>query len=166
MNDEVRAGKKLLTVSTVEQLVQECLGAVHVLAIVGRCRSGKTWATKDWVANRTDVLEHVAYVDCKGIGFKGAGVVTFDGVERDLREGLYPKFALDGIDVVVVDEPCCNPVFVKALLSKTAPEAGASGHRLAILLVQDMRCLNELGLRPNQARCYSTAGLPIQFTNV
>lgn len=163
MSDELRAAKGLLTVSTVEQLVAECLDTVQVLTIVGNCRTGKTWATKDWVASRNNALEHVAYVDCTGIGFGRTGVVAFNGVERDLREKHYPRFALDGIDVVVVDEPHINPVFVRTLLSRTAPEVGAAAHRLVVLLVQQTRLLAELGLDAKHARCYSTAGLPIEF---
>lgn len=163
MSEELRTAKSLLAASTVDQLVAECLGTVQVLAIVGRCRTGKTWATKDWVASRSNALEHVAYVDCQGIGFGSTGVIAFDGVERDFREKTYPKFTLDGIDVVVVDEPHCNAEFVKALLSRTAPGVGAAAHRLVVLLVQDTRFLDELGLGAKHARCYSTAGLPIQF---
>ncbi|MYM92506.1 hypothetical protein [Duganella vulcania] len=163
MNDEVRARQGLMTVSLVEQLVTESLGAVPVLAIVGRCRSGKTWATTDWVKGRKDATEHVAYVDCKGIGFGTPGLLAFHGVERDLTAGHYPKFALDGVDIVVVDEPGCNPDFVQSLLSITSPQAGAAGHRLVILLLQSTHFLSELGLSPKMVRCYSTAGLPLQF---
>lgn len=163
MSDELRAAKSLLSVSTVDQLVAECLGTMQVLAIVGRCRTGKTWATKEWAASRKNALEHVAYVDCQGIGVGGPGIIAFDGVERDLREKTYPKFALDGIDVVVVDEPHCNPEFVKALLSRTVPGAGAAAHRLVMLLVQHTRFLDELALDVKYTRCYSTAGLPIEF---
>lgn len=163
MSDELRTAKSLLTVSTVDQLVAECLGTVQVLGIVGRCRTGKTWATKDWVASRNNALEHAAYVDCKGIGFGSTGVIAFNDVEHDFREKTYPKFVLDGIDVLVVDEPHCNPEFVKALLSRTAPGAGAAAHRLVVLLVQDTRFIDELGLNPKRTRCYSTVGLPIQF---
>jgi hypothetical protein len=163
MSDELRAAKGLLTVSTVDQLVTECLGKVQVLAIVGRCRTGKTWATKDWVASRNDDLEHVAYADCQGIGFGRAGVFAFDGVECDLREKHYPKFLLDGIDVVAVDEPHLNPVFVRELLSRTAPEAGAAAHRLVVLLLQQTVWLDRFELTAEHARCYSTAGLPLEI---
>lgn len=161
MNDAVRAQQNLLTVGTVDQLVTECIGVVQVMAIVGRCRSGKTWAARDWLNARQDKLQHGAYVDCKGIGFGRDGVVAFDGVERDLREGHYPRFALDGVDVVVVDEPRCDPELVKQLLTQTAPQAGTAGHQLVVLLLQDTLFIDELGLRPAQVRCYSVAGLPI-----
>jgi hypothetical protein len=163
MSDEIRAAKGLLTVSTVDHLVAECLGSVQALVIVGVCRSGKTWATMDWVASRSNQLEHVAYVDCRGIVFRGAGVVSFNGTERDLRENHYPRFALDGIDVVIVDEPQVNRGFVRSLLSHTSPVAGTAAHRLVVLLAQHMSWLEELGVDAKHVRCYSTAGLPMQF---
>lgn len=162
MSDEIRMARNLLTVATVDQLVAECLGVVQVLAIIGKCRSGKTWATKDWVAGRSNALEHVAYVDCQGIAFGRAGVVAFGGVESDLREKHYPRFALDGIDVVIVDEPQVNREFVRTLVSQTSPVAGSAAHRLIVLLSQDVYLFRELGLDPKHVRCYSTAGLPIQ----
>ncbi len=163
-NEEMRASKGWLTVSTVEQLVAECIGSVPVLCIVGRCRTGKTWATVDWIEGRNNDLEHAAYVDCKGIGFGGEGVVRFDGVERDVRKDHYPKFALDGIDIIVVDEPACNPALVKSLISQAAPDAGTTAHRLVVLLLQDVQHIEQFELREKQFRCYSTAGLPIRTT--
>lgn len=163
MSDEQRAAKGLLTTTTLARLVGECLGTAPVLAIVGNSRTGKTWATKDWVASRDNALEHVAYVDCKDMGFGLTGTVAFDGVESDLREKHYPRFALDGIDVVVVDEPGVNRELVRELLVRTAPKAGAAAHRLIVLLIQDTRVLNQVGIGARNARCYSTAGLPIML---
>jgi hypothetical protein len=165
MSDELRLARNLLTVSTVAKLVKKSLGAVHLLAIVGRCRAGKTWAMKDWIAGRNDPLEHVAYVDCRGIGLGGVGVIAFNESKRELPEKTYPKFALDGVDVVVVDEPHCNPELVKAVLSRTSPAVGASAHRLVVLLVQDTRFLFELGFDVKHTHCYDTEGLAIPLTD-
>lgn len=154
----------MLTTSTVGQLVKKSLGTARLLAIVGKCRSGKTWALKDWIAARHDMLEHVAYVDCRGIGLGGMGVIAFNGATFDLPENTNPKLALDGIDVVVVDEPHCNPQMVEAILSRTSPAAGASAHRLVLLLVQDTRFLAELSLDAKHMHCYSTEGMPIELT--
>lgn len=160
--EALRIEKGYLTVATVERLVAESLGAISVLAIVGRCRSGKTWAAKDWVAASDSNKNRAAYVDCKGIGFGSTGVVEFDGVSRDLPAGHYPEFSLQGVDIVVVDEPSCNKAFVQGLIRRTGPVA-AGAHRLTVLLIQHERHLVEFGLNQEIAKCYSTAGIPIRF---
>ncbi|MDO8729528.1 MAG: hypothetical protein Q7K26_06665 [bacterium] len=132
-----------------------------VLCIVGRCRTGKTWAVVDWVNARNNELENAAYMDCKGIGFGGDGVLHFNAVERDLSADHYPKLALDGIDIVVVDEPGCNPVLVEKLVDRAAPDHGKSAHRLIVLLIQNTDEIERFNLREKQFRSYSTAGLPL-----
>lgn len=157
-NDQTRASRGLLTAATVGQLVAECVGHVAVLCIVGSCRTGKSWATTDWIVSRNDDLEHAAYVDCLRIGSGDDGVLQFNGGESVIRKDHYPKLALDGADIVVVDEPCTNASFVRSLVSRTAPDAGTAAHRLIVLLLQDTRNIEQFGLKPKQYRCYTTEG--------
>jgi len=136
-NEVLRTERGLLTVSLIEQLVAKSLGEVHVLCVIARCRSGKTWAAKELVQERSDDLQTIAYVDCQRMVFGELGAIFFNGNKRDIRKDSYPKFDLDGIDIVVVDEPTCNIEFVKELIDKTTPELGAAAHRLTVLLLQD-----------------------------
>ena len=159
-NDELRASKGLLTTSVVHQLVTECIGNIPVLCIVGRCRTGKTWAITDWIASHTNSLEHIAYVDCQKIAFGNDAALKFADSEQAVRKGHYPKLALDGVDIVVVDEPRVNRAFVKTLISLTAPTAGTAAHRLVVLLLQAVHHVDEFEMNPKQYRCYTIAGLP------
>lgn len=157
-NEALRVSEGLMSVAVVKKTVAESIGVVPVLCIVGKTRSGKTWATTDWLAGRDDDLTHAAYIDCKGIAFGHDGVLKYSNVERNLSKNHYPKLSLDGIDIVVVDEPHANAAFVRKLIERTAPEAGAAAHRLVVLLLQDIRYIEELILDKKQTRFYSTDG--------
>lgn len=115
-----------MTVAVLDKLVLECLGVVPVLCIVGKARSGKTWAAEDWFAIRKDDNDLAGYLDCQGSGFGGPGSLKVGGVLRALRSDDYPKFALDGVDIVVVDEGQFRPGLVNKLIENTAPEAGTA----------------------------------------
>jgi hypothetical protein len=159
--EELRSARNLLTVALLNELVQECLGAVPVLAMLGRARSGKTWAAVDWLATRRDDKEHAALLDCKGGVFGKPAIFEFGGVKRDVAIGHYPKFALDGLDVVIVDDAPCNPKLVDELIEKTAPDAGTAAHRLIILFAQRPDELQLFDFGQKQFMTYSTNGLPI-----
>lgn len=160
-HEEMRAAGKLLTVAVLNELVRECLGVVPVLCIVGKARSGKTWAAEDWFATRKDDKEHAAFFDCRGGIFGKPATLEFSGVKQDVSIGHYPKFALDGIDVVIVDDAPRNPGLVNELIEKTAPDAGTAAHRLIILLVQRLDELQLFDFGQKQFMTYSTAGVPI-----
>jgi len=140
----------------VSRLVEDCLGNVPVLCIVGRCRTGKSWAARDWIASRNDSLENVAYLDCQRIAFGDNGVLYFNFGAITVRKDQYPKLALDGIDIVVVDEAYVNAGLVRALIELTAQTTGTTAHRLVVLLLQEFRHIELFGLQPKQYRCYST----------
>jgi len=139
-NGAMLTARRLLTPAVVDRLVNECIGAVPVIGIVGRCPTGKTQAAVAWVAGRA---------------------LHFAGIEQDVRPGHYPSFALDGIDIVVVDEPALNAAFVRALTARTAPDAGTAAHRLVVLLLPDLEAASLFGFRPGQFRPYTIAGQPI-----
>lgn len=160
-HEEMRAAMKLLTVAVLNDLVQSCLGVVPVLCIVGRARSGKTWAAEDWFATRNDDRDLAAYLDCQGSGFRGPGSLSVAGAVRALRSDEYPKFALDGVDIIIVDEGQFRPVLVNTLIENTAPDAGTAAHRLVVLLVQNLEQVALFDFGKQQFMTYSTAGLPI-----
>ena len=160
-HEEMRLERNLLTVAALNDLVQGCLGVVPVLCVVGRARSGKSWAAEDWFALRQDDKEHAAFLDCRGSIFGKPATLEFGGVKDELRIGHYPKFALDGIDVVIVDDAPSNPKLVNELVEKTDPDAGTAAHRLIILLLQRLDELQLFDFGQKQFMTYSTAGIPI-----
>ena len=160
-HEEIRSARKLLTVATLDELVRECLGVVPVLCLVGKARAGKTWAAEGWFATRKDDKEHAAFLDCRGGIFGKPATLEFSGAKHDVRMSHYPKFALDGIDVVIVDDAPRNPRLVNELIEKAAPDAGTAAHRLIILLVQRLDELQLFDFGQKQFMTYSTAGVPI-----
>jgi hypothetical protein len=159
-HEEMRSARNLLTVALLNRLIQKCLGVVPVLAIVGRVRSGKTWAAVDWLATRQDDKEHAALLDCRGAVFGKPAIFEFGGVKRDVAIGHYPKLAFDGIDVVIVDDAPRNPQLVNELIEKTAPDAGTAAHRLIILFAQHPNELQLFDFGHKQFMTYSTTGQP------
>lgn len=160
-NEEMRSARNLLTVAVLDKLVHECLGVVPVLCIVGKARSGKTWAAEDWFTTRDSGSDLAGYLDCKGTGFGGPGSLRVGGVLRALRSDDYPKFALDGVDIVIVDEGQFRPVMVNKLIENTAPEAGTAAHRLVVLLVQNLEHVALFDFGKKRFMTYNTAGVPI-----
>lgn len=160
-HEEMRSARNLLTVAALGKLVQECIGVVPVLCIVGKARSGKTWAAEDWFATRQDDKEPAAFLNCRGGIFGKPVTLEFGSVKRDISIGHYPKFALDGVDVVIVDDAPRNPKLVNELIEKTNPDAGTAAHRLIILLVQRLDELQLFDFGQQQFMTYSTAGIPI-----
>ena len=160
-HEEMRSARNLLTVATLNDLVHSCIGMVSVLCVVGRARSGKTWAAEDWFATRNDDNDLAGYLDCQGSGFGGPGSLKVGSVVRALRNDEYPKFALDGVDIVVVDEGQFRPGLVNKLIANTAPDAGTAAHRLVVLLVQNLDQLARFDFGDKQFMTYSIAGMPI-----
>jgi hypothetical protein len=144
-----------------DRLVRECLGKTALLGVVGSPRTGKSWAAHDWAIGRRDDIEPAAYVECLAPGFSVSYSLGSGGGVRLLRGDSYPRHALDGIDIVVVDEPArCLP-FVQTLLALSTPVSGMAAHRLVVLLLQDIRLLRAFALRKGGFRCFDTCGAPI-----
>ena len=163
MSEQQREREGWMTVSTFQQLVDECLGVVKVLCVQGTSCTGKTWAASDWVSEQTNSAYNAAYIDCKGIAFGTPVEVKFDGVIRDTKEGEYPSIALDGIDIVVVDEPNMNRSLVPKLYSHTEHRNSVFTHRLLILLIQDIKELQRFSIPLDEIRCYTVAGMPVSI---
>lgn len=160
-NEQFRIDHELMTVAQFDELVQECLGKITLLGVVGSRRTGKSWAAHDWVIGRRDDIELAAYVEYLAPGLSVSYSLGFGGGVRLLRDDSYPRYALDSVDIVVVDEPArCLP-FVQTLLTLSSPVAGTAAHRLVVLLLQDVRLLRAFALREGVFRCFDTCGAPI-----
>lgn len=161
MNEQIRIDRNLMTVAQFDLLVTECLGRRTLVGIVGNSNTGKSWAARDWVNHRRDDIELAAYIDCRFPGLSVSYSLSIGGGIRMLHGDCYPRQALDGVDIVVVDDPAYCLPFVQTLVTLTSPTAGAGAHRMVVLLLQDIRLLRALTLSKNQFRCFTTSGKPI-----
>jgi hypothetical protein len=148
-----------LTPERVAMLVAGCLGVVPVLAIVGPCGSGKTVSLRHWAqaAREADNLR-VAYVDNHSMMIRDRVEVSTGQTSKDVAPGHYPMFDLEGVDVVIVDEPLQNRELVTRLLAHTHPAKGPFMHRLLVLPVQQAAVLALLEIPRSAMRVYGNDG--------
>lgn len=162
-SEDIRTEKGLLTVETFNKLVEECLGVVPVLCIVGQTRTGKTWAATDWMQEQIDLTKTIAYVDCTGVGFGNTADVQQGNVRMNSEAGHYPAL-LDGANIVIIDEPLPNMGLVRNVLTRTSITPGASPHQLLILLIQAAPNLIQLGItEPKDIKCHTVTRLSHRF---
>lgn len=160
-HDHARRARGLLTLDVLDDMITGSLGQVPLLCIVGPTRSGKTWAATEWAAARSGGLVPAAYADCRDLVEQGVGSLHWSTTVKKLWASRYPRFALDGIDIVIVDEPLRNVGFVHLTFARTGVKAGLSAHQLVVLLLQDLRHLPHLGLPVSRCRFCDTAGRPL-----
>ncbi|MGK8198493.1 hypothetical protein [Burkholderia cepacia] len=154
------SGRTLLTQDIVADLVDDCLGTVKVLCIVGACGTGKTMSLKRWSeAVREAGGVSVAYVDNHTLLATSTVEVAFGGKVKGALPGHYPMFDLAGADVVIVDEPLQNRELVARLLVHTDVNKGPFMHRLLVLPVQQDRVPEVLKIPRSAMRMYSVEGV-------
>lgn len=163
-NEAIRLARNLLTVATVDELVHECLGTVRVLVIVGRTRTGKSWALQDW-SQETRHAESlkIGFVNCKDMIFERPVTVSFDGAIHKTPPDVYPSRLLEPANVVIVDEPQLCPDLVNAAFEQLRRPTEGSAHHLLVLPVLNTRILGCFAIPAKAMRCYSVAGLPVML---
>lgn len=158
-----RRNAGFLTEAVVSHLIAEAIGEAKVLCIVGRARSGKTWALRDWAATARKQDLEAAYIDCKGIAFDRPVDVHYSERIIQIGAGVYPMFTIAQADVVIIDEPEMNPQLVRSVYLHTSAHRSLFTHGLLVLAIHDLQTLKILPARKTDIRCYSVAGVPIAF---
>jgi len=152
--EQERQRRNLLTVETVETMVDESLGRIDVLCIIGPTGSGKSWALNDWAKkNKTKV----AYIDCQKVHLGEHAVMRYGPRTSDVEDDELMIKNTDA-QVFVVDESQSKI----DLVDKLFKQCNRAVNRLLILPLQDLDQLAKFQIPIDQRRCYSVAGLPFK----